>query len=63
MLTARVRKPIFGQAEGQLVLLEMPQVRRDRSILISCAHVGVYQCFEGICSRADRSSCSIGAHP
>ena len=26
VLTARVYKPLFGQAEGELVLLEMPKV-------------------------------------
>ena len=26
VLTARVHKPLFGQAEGELVLLEMPRV-------------------------------------
>ncbi|CAM9831825.1 unnamed protein product, partial [Choristocarpus tenellus] len=26
VLTARVRKPFFGNGEGELVLLEMPQV-------------------------------------
>lgn len=26
VLTARVHKPLFGPAEGELVLLEMPQV-------------------------------------
>ncbi|CAM9397274.1 unnamed protein product, partial [Ectocarpus sp. 4 AP-2014] len=31
VLTARVYKPIFGQAEGELVLLEMPRVDRPLS--------------------------------
>ncbi|CAM9577430.1 unnamed protein product, partial [Ectocarpus fasciculatus] len=31
VLTARVHKPIFGQAEGELVLLEMPRVDRPLS--------------------------------
>ncbi|CAN0432331.1 unnamed protein product, partial [Hapterophycus canaliculatus] len=29
VLTARVTKPIFGQAQGELVLLEMPRVSHD----------------------------------
>lgn len=36
VLTARVHKPLFGQAEGQLVLLEMPQVGAQGMSRVGC---------------------------
>lgn len=42
VLTARVHKPLFGPAEGELVLLEMPQV-----LFISCFEDGVVFIFLG----------------